>query len=330
VNESLSSTAPVGGEAAAHRAAEVLAAKKSQPPSPEETRPAADDLPVTVIEPRPGWHLVDFREMWRFRELLFFLVWRDVKVRYKQTVLGAGWSVAKPLATMLVFAVFLGVVMDMRSNPLLRESYSLFLLAGIVPWTFLSSAVPCAGDSVVNSTDLITKISFPRLLLPLASVGANLVDFAIAWGMLLLMIAGYWVGGYYHWDWTGPRVLPGWQLLLAPVIVLLMAILALGVGALMAALTVTHRDFRTVMTFAIPLWMFSTPTIFFQMEVGTLWQKLLPLNPAYGLIFNFRECMLGRDPDLYSLGVSSAVSFGLLLLGCLYFRKVERGFADVI
>jgi lipopolysaccharide transport system permease protein len=278
-------------------------------------KPAADDLPLTVIEHRSGWQIVDLRELWRFRELLFFFIWRDVKVRYKQTVLGAGWSILQPLATVVVFSLFLGKASGLNEH---IPDYPLFVLAGVLPWTFFGNALGAAANSVVGNQNLVTKIYFPRLLLPLSAVGANLVDFAIAFGMLL--VAMLWYG-----------TAPSWSIVALPLIVLLLIAAATGFGTLLAALIVAHRDFKFILTFLVQLWMFATPTIYLNAEaLGPRSRAWLPLNPAYGLIDNFRRCMLGGPLDWYSLGLSAAVSIGILLLGCSYFRHVERGFADVI
>jgi lipopolysaccharide transport system permease protein len=275
---------------------------------------------VTVIERRRGWQIVDLRELWRYRELLYFLVWRDVKVRYKQTALGAAWAVLQPLATMLVFTLFLGRVSGVADG---IAHYSLFVFAGMLPWSFFATAITSAGGSVVGNQNLVTKVYFPRLIVPTGAIGAALVDFAIALGMLALMLLYY-----------GLRdgLTPGWEIVLAPAIVLLLMVAALGVGALLAALTVAYRDFRHVVPFAVQLWMFATPCIYLNADavLGPRSQALLPLNPAYGLVLNFRQAMLGGPLDWYALAVSGAVSVALLLLGCLYFRRVERSFADII
>jgi lipopolysaccharide transport system permease protein len=277
---------------------------------------ARDDLPVTVIERKPGWQIVDFRELWRYRELLFFLIWRDVKVRYKQTLLGAAWAVLQPLATMVVFSLFIGKMAGAAGT---IEHYPLFVLAGLLPWTFFSNAISSAGQSVVGSQSLVTKVYFPRLFIPMGAVGAGLVDLAIAFGMLLVVMLSY-------------GVMPGWGMLLLPVIVVVLVLAALGVGALLAALTVAYRDFRYVVPFSVQLWMFATPCIYMDAStiVGSRGQLLLPLNPAYGLVYNFRQAVLGRPIDGYGLAVSGAVGAALLILGCMYFRRVERSFADII
>jgi lipopolysaccharide transport system permease protein len=273
-------------------------------------------LSVTVIEHRPGWHVVDFRELWQYRELLFFLTWRDVKIRYKQTILGAAWAILQPLATMLVFSLFFGRVAASTTGDV---PYSLFVLAGLVPWLFFSNAIASAGQSVVGSQNLVTKVYFPRLIIPMGAVGAGLVDFTIACGLLLAMMA-----------WHG--VAPGWSFAMVPLLTLGLVVAALGVGTLLSALTVAYRDFRHVVPFMVQLWMFATPSIYMQAssDTGTRLGYFLPLNPAYGLIANFRQAMLGGAIESYSLAVSGAVSAILLVLGCLYFRRVERDFADIV
>jgi len=285
------------------------------PPCPAEAD-GQDDLPLTVIEARPGWQIVNFRELWRYRELLVFLTWRDIKVRYKQTVLGALWALLQPLATMIVFVMFLGNVAGITTH---QTPYPLFVLAGTIAWTFFANAVSTAGSSVVGSQNLVTKVYFPRLIIPMGAVGAGLVDFVVACGLYAVVMA-----------WYG--LVPGWNILLAPLIFLFLAIAALGVGTLLAALTVAYRDFRYVVPFGVQLWMFATPCIYMQSEivVGPNGQTWLPLNPAYGLIYNFRQCLLGGPLDTYALWVSAAVSVALLVVGCMYFRRVERSFADII
>jgi lipopolysaccharide transport system permease protein len=289
--------------------------RPGQPSQAPAERPPGS-LPVTLIEHRPGWQVVDFRELWRFRELLFFLTWRDVKIRYKQTVLGAFWAILQPLATMLVFSLFFRRAAADASS---EVPYSLFVLAGLVPWMFFSNAIASAGQSVVGNQSLVTKVYFPRLIIPIGAVGAGLVDFAIAFVMLLLMMV-----------WHG--VTPGWSFALVPLLTLGLLVAAAGVGTLLSALTVAYRDFRHVVPFMVQLWMFATPSIYLQASSATSshLRHFLPLNPAYGLIANFRQAMLGGVVDWYSLAVSGAVGGFLLLAGCLYFRRVESDFADII
>ena len=288
---------------------------------PMRERPASPDrapggLVRTVIERKPEWQLVDLGEIWRYRELLFFLTWRDVKVRYKQTVLGAAWAILQPLATMVVFSLFFRRAGADPSSPV---PYSLFVVCGLVPWMFFSNAIATAGQSVVASQNLVTKIYFPRLLIPMGTVAAGLVDFAIAMVMLLVIMAG-------------SGVVPSWTFALVPPVVLGLVVAAMGVGTLLSALTVAYRDFRHVVPFMVQLWMFATPCIYLQQapEVGSPRGLLLSLNPAYGLIANFRAACLGLPPDYAALAVSSGVGLVLLLAGCLYFRRVEGSFADII
>ncbi len=284
-------------------------------PAAAAASPEADDLPVTVIERRSGWQLIDFREIWRFRELLFFLTWRDVKVRYKQTVLGAAWSVLQPLSTVIVFAFFLGRLGGVSEG---IDHYPLFVLTAILPWTFFANAVSTAGNSVVANERLVSKIYFPRLIIPIGSVGAAAFDFLISLAILTVMMAYY-------------GVVPGWSIALAPAVMLLLTATAVGIGTLLAALIVAHRDFKYVLNFAIQLWMFATPCIYLKpTALGPTSQLVMPLNPAYGLLLSFRTTILGGEMDWYALGVSSAVGLVMLLVGCFYFRRVERTFADVI
>ena len=280
------------------------------------TAVAHAELPVTIIERRPGWKFVDFRELWQYRELLYFLTWRDVKVRYKQTVLGAAWAVLQPFATMVVFSLFLGRLAGMSSG---RIEYPLFVFAGLLPWTFFATAVAQAGSSVVGNQNLVTKVYFPRLFIPAGAVAAALVDLAVAFGMLLAMM-------FYY------GIMPGWSMLLVPLLVAGLTVAALGVGVLLSALTVAYPDFRYVVPFMVQLWMFATPTIYMQADavISPKWHSLLPFNPAFGLILNFRQACLGGPLDWHALGISSAVAVALLVGGCLYFRRVERSFADII
>jgi lipopolysaccharide transport system permease protein len=249
--------------------------------------------------------LIDGGELWRFRELLYFLIWRDVKVRYKQTVLGAAWAILQPAMMMVVFSIFFGGLANVSTGSDIE--YPLFVLAGLLPWTFFSTAVGNAGNSVVGSEKLITKIYFPRLMVPWASVGAAIVDFVIAMGLLALLM------GYYGRP-------PSWN----P---------ALGMGTLLAALNVAYRDFRYVIPFLLQLWMFATPSVYMSVQSDKLgrWSPLLELNPMTPLIAAFRASVLGHQPiEWLHVTIAGAVSLALLALGCFYFRKVEDRFADII
>jgi lipopolysaccharide transport system permease protein len=206
------------------------------------------ELPTTVIQPRSGWRALDLKELWRYRELLYFFVWRDVKVRYKQTLLGAAWAIIQPLMMTIIFTVVLGRMAKVSSGGF---PYPIFVYAGLLPWTFFATAIANAGNSVVGEQHMITKIYFPRLAVPFAAVGAALVDFLIAFGVLVGMLL-----------WYGLR--PAWAILLVPVLLALMTLAALGVGTLLAALNVAYRDFRYVIPFLVQLWMFATPTVYMQ------------------------------------------------------------------
>ena len=271
--------------------------------------------PPTVIEPQTGWAFPDPGELWRYRELLFFLALRDIKVRYKQTVLGLGWAVAQPLATMAVFALFLGKMAGASAGV---EHYPVFVFAGMVAWTFFGNTVTAAAGSVVANERLVTKIYFPRLIIPLSTVGVGLFDLVVASALLAVMALA--VG-----------MVPDWSALLLPLVVGSLAVAAAGVGVLLSALIVSQRDFKYVLTFGVQLWMFATPSVYLPAEaIGPTAQTYLPLNPAYGLVLAFRQAALGGAFDWYAFGVSSAVGLLLAVAGLLYFRRVERGFADAI
>lgn len=282
----------------------------------EEVVTQSDRLPVTIIERRTGWRLVDLAELWSYRELVYFLTWRDVKVRYKQTALGALWALFQPLATMAVFCFFFG---QLAKAPDPDMPYPLFVLAGVLPWIFFANALTSAGQSVVGNQTLVSKAYFPRLIIPLAAVAAGLVDFLVAFALLLVMMFGY-------------GVTPSWSIFVTPVLMFGLVLAAVGIGALLAALTVAYRDFRHIVPFMMQMWMLVTPAVYLQAEgpLAPPWNLLAALNPAQGLIANFRAAALGSEFDLPSLLVSCVVTLALLLLGCLYFRRVEKQFADII
>jgi lipopolysaccharide transport system permease protein len=285
------------------------------PVSPEPPpEPAAEPI-ETVIEPRKGWRVLNLSELWRYRELLYLLAWRDVAVRYKQTALGVAWVVLQPLTMMAVFSVFLARVGGVGDKV---EHYPLYVLAGLLTWGLFSGAITSAAGSLVGNQNLVTKVYFPRLIMPVSAALVGLVDFAVGLGLLGVVMAVF-------------RVDPGWGVLLVPVLTVLLIVSALGVGVLLAALSVAYRDFRHVIPFGVQVWMFATPVIYLPVEVlGETARILLPLNPAYGLILNFRQAVLGGPLDWYALGVSSAVGVLGFLVGALYFRRVERSFADII
>ncbi len=269
---------------------------------------------VTVIEPRRGWRTLDLKELWAYRELLWVLTLRDVKVRYKQTVLGVAWAVIQPVMTMLVFTIFFGRLAQMPSDGF---PYPVFVYAALLPWIFFANAVGNAGNSLLGSANLVSKVYFPRLVIPLASVGAGLIDFAISAVILLLLMLVYGVG------WS-------LNLLAAPLLVLAVVFTALGVGTLLSALIVAYRDFRYVIPFLVQLWLFATPVIYPVSLVPERWQWLLYLNPMAGLIEGFRSVFLGKAFDVTALAISMTVAVVVFLVGAFYFEKVERRFADII
>ncbi|HMF54723.1 MAG TPA: ABC transporter permease, partial [Pyrinomonadaceae bacterium] len=248
---------------------------------------------------------------WAYRELLYFLVWRDVKVRYKQTVLGAAWAILQPLLLMLIFNFFFARLGGISSGNI---PYPLFAYAGLLPWTFFATAITNSGNSLVGSTNLITKVYFPRTFLPAAAVGAGLVDLAIAFGLLIIMMIYYGVG--LHLSFA-----------LLPVLIVLVTLLALGVGLLMSALNVKYRDVRYALPFIIQIWMFTSPVIY---PVPERWRWLLSMNPMTGIIEGFRAALFGQPFNWLTLGVSAAITLALLVCSALAFNRMEKSFADVI
>ena len=269
---------------------------------------------TTVIEPPKGWRMLDWRELWAYRELLWVLTARDIKVRYKQTVLGAAWAVIRPVLTMLIFSVVFGQLAKMPSDGF---PYPVFVYAALLPWTFFAAAISTSGQSVVGSTNLVSKVYFPRLLIPLSSIGAGLVDLAISTGILLLMMLWYGVG------WTI-------NLFAAPVLLLAVVFIALGVGTLLSALTVAYRDVTHLTPFLVQIWMYITPVIFPVSLVPERWQWLLYLNPMTGLVEGFRAAFLGKAFDLTGLSISFVAAVVIFVVGVAYFERVERRFADII
>ncbi len=286
------------------------------PTEASESNSQSAGTSLTVIEPRRAFQLINIRELWRFRELIYFLAWRDVKVRYKQTVLGVAWAVLQPALMMVIFTFFFSRMAGLPSGGL---DYPVFVLAGLLPWTLFAGAVAAASNSVVGSERLITKIYFPRLAIPLASVGPAIVDFLVA--CMLLAVIGLCYA-----------IVPGFGLLIVPVIVLGLTLAALGIGTFLAALNVAYRDFRYVVPFLLQVWMFATPAIYMKPvgEGSARWQMMLYLNPINGLVATFRAAALGKPIYWGPFAVSILTALILLFIGCLYFRRVEDTFADLI
>jgi lipopolysaccharide transport system permease protein len=270
---------------------------------------------VVRIRPSRGWRALDLGELWHYRELLVFLAWRDIALRYKQTALGVGWAVIQPLFTMIVFSVFFGALARVPSDGV---PYPLFALVGLLPWQLFAYALTQASNSLVAEQRLITKVYFPRLLIPLASVLAGLTDFLIAFG---LVVAGMLVYG----------VVPGWPVLMVPLFTMLAVVTALAVGLWLAALNVQFRDVRYTVPFLTQLWMFATPVAYPSSLVPEAYRPLYGLNPMAGVVEGFRWALLGQaDLPLGLMAVSTAVVLALLVGGLFYFHRLERTFADVV
>lgn len=295
----------------------VLPSNESSPSEPASRQtPSIPDEPLVVIEPRGSWRLLDLKELWAYRELLYFLTWRDVKVRYKQTFLGVAWAVIQPLFTMVIFTLFFGRLagLDTRTGGI---PYPLFAYAGLLPWTFFSNALSSSGNSLVGSANLITKVYFPRIIVPTAAVAAGLIDFAIGFLILVpLMI-------YY-------RVSPTWNLFMIPVLILLITILATAVGMWLSALNVKYRDIRFALPFVIQLWMFISPIIYPASMLPPRWRWLLELNPLTGIIEGFKSALFGQPFNWTSLAIATVLTLLTLVYAAFSFSRVERRFADIV
>jgi len=270
--------------------------------------------PALVIEPSRGWASLNLRDLWHYRELLYFLTWRDIKVRYKQTVLGAAWAIIQPLFSMIVFTLFFGRLAKMPSDGL---PYPIFNYCAMLPWTYFSNALTSSGNSLVGSANLITKVYFPRLIVPGSAVLAGLLDFAIAFVVL--------IGLLFYYGLT-----PGWGVALVPGLLLLTLIVALGVGLWLSALNVQYRDIRYAIPFLIQLWMFCTPIVYPLSLVPEKYRLWYSLNPMAGVIEGFRSALLGRPFQWGPLGLATLVGMILLVSGAFYFRRMEKTFADVV
>lgn len=273
----------------------------------------------TVIQPSRGWVRIGARELWEYRELLYFLAWRDVKVRYKQTALGAAWAVIQPLLLMVVFSIFLGGLAGVKSSDI---PYPVFAFTALVPWTLFAQILTGSSNSLVSSANLLSKIYFPRLLLPFSSAGSYLLDFAIAMAVLAGMMLYY-------------GIVPGLAVLLLPVFALLAFVAAMAVGTFLSALNVRYRDVRYALPFLVQLWLFASPVAYSSELVrerfGALGQTVYGLNPMAGVAEGFRWALLGQEAPPTGMLLASAGITLVILIGALsYFRHTERTFADVI
>jgi lipopolysaccharide transport system permease protein len=275
---------------------------------------------VVRIRPSTGWRAVNLAELWRYRELLWFLALRDIQLRYKQTALGVAWAVIQPLFTMIVFSIFFGGLARIPSDGV---PYPLFVLAALLPWQLFAYALTQSSNSLVAEQRLITKVYFPRLVVPLASVLSGLADFVVAFGLLLLWMLGYWLLGH-------PTPL-GLGLLAVPLLVFFAVLTALAVGIWLAALNVQYRDVRYTVPFLTQFWMFLTPVAYPSSLVPEAYRALYGLNPMAGVVEGFRWALLGTGTLSIPLVAASAVAVVLLFTGGLfYFRRVERTFADIV
>jgi lipopolysaccharide transport system permease protein len=268
-----------------------------------------------LITPANRWIPLQLDELWEYRELLYFLVWRDVKVRYKQTALGAAWAVVQPLFMMLVFSLFFGLLAKVPSDGI---AYPVFTFCALIPWQLFANALSEASNSLVGNQNLITKVYFARLVIPIAAVLSGLVDFLIAFVILLGMMLYY-------------GIVPGWSIIALPGFILLAVLTALAVGLWLSALNVQYRDVRYTMSFLVQFWLFATPVAYSSSIVPEKWRALYGINPMAGVVEGFRWALLGKSqPPGAMLFVSASVVTVLLVGGLYYFRRMEQEFADIV
>jgi len=273
------------------------------------------DSHVIVVKPSKGWISLKLKELWEYRELLYFMAWRDIKVRYKQTVLGAAWAIIQPFFTMVVFSIFFGRLAKVPSDGL---PYPIFAYAALVPWTFFANGLNQASNSLVGSANLIKKVYFPRLVVPISSVISGVVDFVLAFAVLLGMMLFY-------------GILPTVKILWLPLFVLLIFVTALGVGFWLSALNVQFRDVRYTVPFLTQFWLFATPIAYPSSLLSEPWRTIYGINPMVGVVEGFRWALLGTDtaPGPIII-VSTVVALLLFVGGAFWFRKMEKTFADVV
>ncbi len=280
----------------------------------EERVVSGSDLPVTYIRPSRGWVSVNLREIWQYRELFYFLVWRDIKVRYKQTALGAAWAIIQPFFTMVVFSIFFGRLAGIPSDGV---PYPVFAFAALVPWTFFANGLTQSANSLVIDQNLIKKVYFPRLAIPTATVLAGVVDFVLAFLVLLGMMLYYGITPTANVVWLPP-------------LLLLALVTSLGVGLWFAALNVQYRDVRYVVPFLVQFWLFATPIAYPSSLLEAPWRTLYAINPMVGVVEGFRWALLGTETAPGPMiGVSAAAALAILVGGALYFRRMEKTFADI-
>ena len=275
-------------------------------------------IPHLVIESQASRTVLDLRDLWRYRELFYFLTWRDIKVRYKQTALGAAWAIIQPVFNMLLFTLLFGKLAKLPSDHL---PYPLFAFAGLLPWTFFSNAINSSGNSLVGSSHLITKVYFPRIIIPASSIMAGMVDLAFSFAVMAALLVWY-------------QVPVGAQILMLPALLFLTSMLALGVGMWLSALNVKFRDIRYVIPFLIQFWMFATPIIYPTSMMPQKYRLIFALNPMTGLIEAYRVALLGKLNGAHfswmTLGFSSAVTLAVFIYAAYTFRRMEKTFADIV
>ena len=267
-----------------------------------------------TIRPRKGWQPVDFKEIFLYRELLAFLVWRDIKIRYRQTLLGGLWAVLQPLIAMLIFTFVFNRMAGVKSD---GPPYPLFAFAGLAPWTFFSTAVSQSSNSLVTNQQLVSKVYFPRVFIPLGAAGALLLDLCFSLGLLAVLMI------YYRWPVTT-------NILLLPIFIVAAVLSASGSGLILSALNVSFRDIKYAVPFMIQLGIFVTPVIYPIRYIPPRWQMLMGLNPMAGVVIGFRHALLGTEASWQLMGMSLAVSVILFVFGLFIFRRMERRFADII
>jgi lipopolysaccharide transport system permease protein len=278
-----------------------------------DTSPPDNDK-RTVIEADDGWQLINWRELWRYRDLFFFLVWRDIKTRYAQSILGVGWAIIQPVFTMIVFTIVFGNLAKVNSEGV---PYAIFSYTALVPWTYFSTSLTSSSTSLVSASNMITKVYFPRLVIPIAPVLGKLVDFGIS--LLILFGLMLWFG-----------IMPTLASLAIPLLILLMMLTATGVGMWLTALAIQYRDIRYGLNFFVRLLMYASPVIYATSSIPEQYHWLYALNPMVGVIEGFRAALLGTKPmpwDWIWIGTLMALIF--FVTGALYFKRMERVFADV-
>lgn len=280
-----------------------------------QSRSAESEPPVLRIQPSRGWISLRLQELWEYRELLYFLTWRDIKVRYKQTALGAAWAIIQPFMTMVVFSLFFGKLAKMPSDGI---PYPIFSYAALVPWTFFASGLQQSSNSLVGSANLIKKVYFPRLVVPISTVFSGVVDFALAFAVLLVMMLYFGIVPTAHVLWL-------------PLFLLLALVTALGVGLWLSAMNVQFRDVRYLVPFLTQFWMFATPIAYPSSLLSAKWRVVYGLNPMAGVVEGFRWALLGEAPAPGPMIWVSALAAVLILVsGAYYFRRMEKTFADVV